>query len=67
MTKFCTLVAGTKETAPAAKVYVGSLKEQVAELVADGQKPREAIKEVAKRHQLKKQVVYNEYHEIESS
>ena len=63
----CLLVAGTKEAAPAAKVYVGSLKEQVAELVADGQKPSEAIKEVAKRHQLKKQVVYNEYHEIESS
>lgn len=63
----CLLVAGTKETAPEVKVYVGSLKEQVAELVADGQKPSEAIKEVAKRHQLKKQVVYNEYHEIESS
>lgn len=63
----CLLVAGAREVVADVEVDVRSLKEQVAELVAEGQKPSEAIKEVAKRHQLKKQVVYNEYHEIESN
>lgn len=41
-----------------------SLKEQVEREIELGQKPKEAIKEVARRNQLKKQVVYNAYHEI---
>ena len=42
-----------------------SLKEQVELLIAQGLKPNAAIKEVAKQNDLKKQVVYNDYHEID--
>ncbi|MHC5269780.1 16S rRNA (cytidine(1402)-2'-O)-methyltransferase [Enterococcus sp. LJL98] len=59
----CLLVAGD---ATVAEVVVDSrsLKEQVEALIHEGKKPNESIKEVAKRNQLKKQVVYNEYHGI---
>ncbi|MDN6639807.1 MAG: 16S rRNA (cytidine(1402)-2'-O)-methyltransferase [Tetragenococcus sp.] len=40
------------------------LKAQVEELIATGLKPNSAIKEVAKQNNLKKQVVYNDYHEL---
>lgn len=42
-----------------------SLKQQVDALIQAGQKPNQAIKQVAKENGLKKQVVYNEYHQIE--
>ncbi|MBF0787455.1 MULTISPECIES: 16S rRNA (cytidine(1402)-2'-O)-methyltransferase [unclassified Streptococcus] len=38
------------------------LVEEVAALIATGFKPNQAIKEVAKRYQLKKQEVYDVYH-----
>ena len=60
------MVAGASEIEEVAEVDAGSLKEQVEELIKAGKKPSEAIKEIAKRHQLKKQVVYNQYHEIET-
>lgn len=41
-----------------------SLKEQVEREIQLGKSVKESIKEVARRHQLKKQVVYNAYHEI---
>lgn len=59
----CLLVAGSTDV-PEAVVDTRSLKEQVEALVNEGQKPNDSIKEVAKRNQLKKQVVYNEYHGI---
>ncbi len=62
----CLMVAGASEIEEVAEVDAGSLKEQVEELIKAGKKPSEAIKEIAKRHQLKKQVVYNQYHEIET-
>ncbi|NLM68069.1 MAG: 16S rRNA (cytidine(1402)-2'-O)-methyltransferase [Enterococcus sp.] len=62
----CLMVAGASEIEEVAEVDAGSLKEQVEELIKTGKKPSEAIKEIAKRHQLKKQVVYNQYHEIET-
>ncbi|MTB64310.1 16S rRNA (cytidine(1402)-2'-O)-methyltransferase [Streptococcus sp. zg-86] len=37
---------------------------EVDKLIAAGHKPNQAIKEVAKRYQLKKQEVYDLYHEI---
>ncbi|MBD5069455.1 MAG: 16S rRNA (cytidine(1402)-2'-O)-methyltransferase [Lactobacillus sp.] len=41
------------------------LNDQVEQLIAEkGLKPNVAIKEVAKRNGLKKQVVYNEYHHL---
>lgn len=42
-----------------------SLKEQVDDKIALGMKPNQAIKEVAKQNQLKKQEVYKEFHGIE--
>ncbi|MGT2950433.1 16S rRNA (cytidine(1402)-2'-O)-methyltransferase [Streptococcus cuniculi] len=46
-------VAGTEEV---------DLKAEVDMLIAAGHKPNQAIKEVAKRYQLKKQEVYDQYH-----
>ena len=60
----CLMVSGSTEGAEGI-VDPRSLKEQVEALIASGSKPNDSIKEVAKRNQLKKQVVYNEYHEIE--
>lgn len=57
----CLLVAGNTEEAPQEQIE-GTLLEQVEKLVAEGIKPNVAIKEIAKRNGLKKQVVYNEYH-----
>ena len=58
------MVSGSTEVAEGI-VDPRSLKEQVEALIASGSKPNDSIKEVAKRNQLKRQVVYNEYHEIE--
>ncbi|WGN88833.1 16S rRNA (cytidine(1402)-2'-O)-methyltransferase [Ligilactobacillus faecis] len=42
------------------------LKEQVENLITqEGLRPNAAIKEIAKKNGLKKQLVYNEYHQIE--
>lgn len=57
----CLMVAGATEEAPPAEI-VGTVIEQVDALVAEGIKPNVAIKEVAKKNGLKKQVVYNDYH-----
>ncbi|WP_414841308.1 16S rRNA (cytidine(1402)-2'-O)-methyltransferase [Enterococcus saccharolyticus] len=57
----CLMVAGATEEAPPAEI-VGTIIEQVDALVAEGIKPNVAIKEVAKKNGLKKQVVYNDYH-----
>jgi len=59
----CLLVEGAKEKA-ITEVFTGTLKEQVEELIETGQKPNAAIKEVAKRNNLKKQQVYNDYHDL---
>lgn len=59
----CIMVSGTTAVAESI-VDTRSLKEQVEALINEGHKPNDSIKEVAKRNQLKKQVVYNEYHEI---
>lgn len=59
----CLLVSGAVEI-EVDEVFTGSLKEQVELLIEEGQAPKEAIKTVAKRHDLKKQAVYKEYHEL---
>ena len=47
-------------------VYEGSYAEQVAALMQETElSSKEAIKEVAKRNQVKKQLVYQAYHQIE--
>jgi len=60
----CLMVEGTSEEAPIEE-ELGTLLEQVESLIASGEKPNTAIKEVAKRNGLKKQVVYNEFHGIQ--
>ena len=59
----CLLVSGATEIAEE-EVFEGTLKEQVEALISEGQTSKEAIKSVAKRHNLKKQDVYKEYHEL---
>lgn len=59
----CLLVSGTTEPVEE-EIFEGTLKEQVDALVEEGQPAKEAIKTVAKRHGLKKQDVYKEYHEL---
>jgi len=59
----CLLVSGATEIVEE-EISEGSLKEQVEVLIAEGTVSKEAIKMVAKRHGLKKQDVYKEYHEL---
>lgn len=59
----CLLVSGATETAEE-EIFIGTLKGQVEELISGGTSSKEAIKSVAKRHGLKKQDVYKEYHEL---
>ncbi|EQC78590.1 rRNA small subunit methyltransferase I [Enterococcus sp. HSIEG1] len=56
----CLLVEGSTDSVEI--VYDGSLKEQVTALMETGMSSKEAIKEVAKRNQVKKQTVYHAYH-----
>lgn len=42
-----------------------SIEQQVNQLIAQGNKPNAAIKQVAKQNQLSRQVVYNEYHHLD--
>lgn len=60
----CLLIEGAAEK-NAVPELVGTLKEQVDVLIATGLSSKDAIKQVAKNNQLKKQIVYNQYHEIE--
>ena len=59
----CLLVSGATETVEE-EIFTGTLKEQVEEMISGGTSSKEAIKSVAKRHGLKKQDVYKEYHEL---
>lgn len=59
----CLLVSGATDVEEE-EVFEGTLKEQVEALTLDGTSSKEAIKIVAKRHGLKKQDVYKEYHEL---
>lgn len=58
----CLLIAGNQEEDII--VVEGTIEEQVKVLIEEGTKPNEAIKEVAKRNQMKKQEVYTIYHQI---
>lgn len=59
----CLLVSGATEVEEE-ETFDGTLKEQVEALMSEGQPVKEAIKSVAKRHGLKKQEVYREYHDL---
>ena len=58
------LVAGNPEPIVEKIVSKGTLQEQVEDLINQGLKPNEAIKQVAKDNDLKRQEVYNEFHNI---
>lgn len=58
----CLLVSGNEQTQEQESHFEGSLKEQVDALIATGLKTNDAIKQVAKQNNLKKQAVYQEYH-----
>lgn len=60
----CILLAGTTDDATLEETIENplSFKEQVDVLVATGLTVKAAIKEVAQKNQVKKQVVYKEYH-----
>ncbi|MEK0174555.1 16S rRNA (cytidine(1402)-2'-O)-methyltransferase [Tetragenococcus halophilus] len=60
----CLLVEGQLEQEVDRSLPQAPLKEQVEQFIATGLRPNDAIKEVAKQNNLKKQKVYNAYHEL---
>ncbi len=60
----CLLVEGQSEQEVDISLPQAPLKEQVKQFIATGLRPNDAIKEVAKQNKLKKQKVYNAYHEL---
>ncbi|AYW51174.1 16S rRNA (cytidine(1402)-2'-O)-methyltransferase [Tetragenococcus halophilus] len=60
----CLLVEGQLEQEVDRSLPQVPLKEQVEQFIATGLSPNDAIKEVAKQNNLKKQKVYNAYHEL---
>jgi len=60
----CILVEGQTTQEVSEQLPQEPLKIQVENLIAEGLKPNEAIKKVAQRNGLKKQAVYNDYHEL---
>ncbi len=61
----CFLVEGSTGIQEETIKIVGSLKEQVEQLIAEGKKTNEAIKAVAVQNGLKKQEVYRQFHELD--
>lgn len=64
--EICILVAGFTGEKNSEFTLVGTLKEQVDALIETGLTTKDAIKETARRNNLKKQIVYNAFHEIEN-
>lgn len=65
--EFVIIIAGNQDDPVVSVVDETSvlpIKEQVLRQIQQGAKPNEAIKTVAKANQLKKQVVYNAYHDL---
>lgn len=60
----CLIVEGQIAQEIPDQVSKEPLKVQVEQLIATGLKPNSAIKEVAKQNDLKKQIVYNDYHDL---
>ncbi|MGN8981957.1 16S rRNA (cytidine(1402)-2'-O)-methyltransferase [Enterococcus villorum] len=61
----CLLVEGKTGKDETSQVIEGSLKEQVEQLIALGEKTNAAIKAVAVKNRLKKQEVYRQFHELD--
>lgn len=68
--EFVLLISGNPDTTPVAttdELAELPLKAQVEALIAAGDKPNAAIKAIAKRRELPRQTVYNEFHDIKST
>lgn len=63
--EFVLIVAGNDGHLVAPEQAQLSIEQQVNQLIAQGNKPNAAIKQVAKQNQLSRQVVYNEYHHLD--
>lgn len=61
----CLIIVSGKEAEEVATIDDERLKQEVEKRVAIGQKTNQAIKEVAKRFQRKKQEVYRLYHDLD--
>ncbi|KXT78471.1 16S rRNA (cytidine(1402)-2'-O)-methyltransferase [Streptococcus sp. DD13] len=61
------IVEGAEEGQPLIGETKGDPIGEVRDLIAQGKKPNQAIKEVAKRHQLVRQELYQEYHQKEGN
>lgn len=59
----CLLISGFNGEV-AEEIVEGTMKEQVEQLIEEGHSSKEAIKEVAKRNQVKKQEVYKLFHDL---
>nr|WP_242703757.1 16S rRNA (cytidine(1402)-2'-O)-methyltransferase [Enterococcus sp. 669A] len=59
----CLLISGFNGEV-AEEIVEGTMKEQVEQLIEEGLSSKEAIKEVAKRNQVKKQEVYKLFHDL---
>ena len=60
------IVSGQDETAiPQESVALSDIPDLVNDLIASGEKTNQAIKKVAKTYGLKRQEVYNAYHNID--
>lgn len=62
----CLIIVSGKEPEEVTTVDDEKVKNEVAKMIAAGQKTNQAIKEVAKRFQRKKQEVYRLYHDLET-
>ncbi|EOH60715.1 16S rRNA (-2'-O)-methyltransferase [Enterococcus pernyi] len=62
----CLLVEGSNEEIVPTEQLQGSLKEQVQQLIDQGEKPNAAIKTIAVKNGIKKQEVYRQFHELDN-
>ncbi|MCR8967953.1 16S rRNA (cytidine(1402)-2'-O)-methyltransferase [Streptococcus zalophi] len=58
------IVSGAKEITEEVAIENLDIAEMVKHLISDGLKPNQAIKKIAKEHQLNRQDVYNSYHQL---
>ncbi|MCU9534347.1 16S rRNA (cytidine(1402)-2'-O)-methyltransferase [Streptococcus sp. CSL10205-OR2] len=58
------IVSGAKEITEEVAIENLDIATMVKHLISDGLKPNQAIKKIAKEHQLNRQDVYNSYHQL---
>lgn len=58
------IVSGAKEITEKVAIENLDIATMIKHLISDGLKPNQAIKKIAKEHQLNRQDVYNSYHQL---